>query len=40
MVDADGKNSLGLRLLEHIEFADDFTSVTMRLRRGVEVVGR
>ena len=36
MVDADGKNSLGLRLLEHIEFADDFTSVTMRLRRGLK----
>jgi peptide/nickel transport system substrate-binding protein len=36
MVDADGANSLGLRLLEHIEFADDFTSVTMRLRKGLK----
>jgi peptide/nickel transport system substrate-binding protein len=36
MVDADGANSLGLRLVEHIEFADDFTSVTMRLRKGLK----
>jgi peptide/nickel transport system substrate-binding protein len=33
--DADGKNSLGLRLAEHIEFADDFTSSTIRLRKGL-----